>query len=245
MTMQADRESRPVGPFIRFALRDEDLASSASVGPGAVARRVSALRFRLLAGTGLPPADPVKAWDATNVVDLVSGLSRRADVLDCGAFNSMALYALADAGFTRLQGIDLNPRVLVQPFCRRISYSVQDMQRTAYDDAEFDVVVSASTVEHGVSWDRFLAEARRLLRPGGRLYVSTDLINDGVDTSTLRAFGLPWNPIRPSELPNICRLFRRSGYLTADLPSITVPADLPCSFLGVRHGFAAFHVMAV
>jgi SAM-dependent methyltransferase len=53
--------------------------------------------------------------------------------------------------------------------------TVCDLHRLAYRDASFDAVIATQVLEH-LRWpDRFLAEVRRVLRPGGRLYLTAPL----------------------------------------------------------------------
>ena len=54
----------------------------------------------------------------------------------------------------------------------RVTFELQDMTRTAFPDASFDVVWAIESVCHVPDKREFLAEARRLLRPGGRLVVA-------------------------------------------------------------------------
>jgi cyclopropane fatty-acyl-phospholipid synthase-like methyltransferase len=52
---------------------------------------------------------------------------------------------------------------------RRVSFEVGDYTRTRFPGASFDVVWALESLCHAPDKRRFLAEAQRLLRPGGRL----------------------------------------------------------------------------
>lgn len=176
-----------------------------------------------------------------NVLELSRLLANRAAaILDCGAYNSESLWELARRGFTNLYAIDLNPHIVAAPLSRRICYSVQDMQHTAFADSTFDFVISVSAVEHGVSWEAFLREAHRLLKPGGLLYVSTDIVDEKTDTTGLTAYGLSWNPLRPADVPGITALLSNMGFECAQPISLQLPKELPLEFLGRRVGFISF-----
>ena len=54
----------------------------------------------------------------------------------------------------------------------RVTFELQDMTRTAFTGASFDVVWAIESVCHVPDKREFLAEARRLLKPGGRLVIA-------------------------------------------------------------------------
>src|SRR5829696_2936288 len=54
----------------------------------------------------------------------------------------------------------------------RVTFELQDMTRTSFPSGSFDVVWAIESVCHVPDKREFLAEARRLLKPGGRLVVA-------------------------------------------------------------------------
>lgn len=54
----------------------------------------------------------------------------------------------------------------------------QDLQAMTFDDARFDLVIHSETLEHVLDPSRALAEARRVLRPGGRQVYTVPLLHD-------------------------------------------------------------------
>jgi ubiquinone/menaquinone biosynthesis C-methylase UbiE len=54
------------------------------------------------------------------------------------------------------------------------AFGVIDAQELPFADASFDVVIANHMLYHVSSRDKALAEIRRLLRPGGRLYAATN-----------------------------------------------------------------------
>ena len=56
---------------------------------------------------------------------------------------------------------------------RGITWSTGDIQELAYPDASFDTVVSCETVEHVPDPRRAIRSLARVLRPSGRLFLST------------------------------------------------------------------------
>lgn len=54
-------------------------------------------------------------------------------------------------------------------FGNRASVQRADAARLPFPDGRFDLVLSAAMLHHVIEWDTALAEAVRVLRPGGRL----------------------------------------------------------------------------
>lgn len=78
----------------------------------------------------------------------------------------------------------------------RVSFEVQDYTRTTFPDAAFDVVWALESACHASDKRLFLAEARRLLRPGGRLgiaeYMRTSRPYSAADEALLQSWLSGW-----------------------------------------------------
>ena len=233
----------PTDPCIVFALSNAAFGGhrpDSVVTDKSVKGRIRAAKYRMISGNGMPPKDEAKFWDARNVARVLGDLPKNSAILDCGAFNSAPLFWLADQGFSDLHGIDLNPNVVNQPGGRKISYSVQNIEATAYFDNTFDALICSSVIEHGVDWHRFLGEAQRILKPGGYLYLSTDVVNADTESTDVWAFGAPWNPLDPDRLVWAVEALSAHGFDVGELPVVEPPAELPVEFAGKHLGFVAF-----
>jgi len=112
--------------------------------------------------------------------------------LGCGTANLLPRLAEWGARADRYVGADLSPdmlrgaasRVFASPFPAALLAA--DAAAIPLRDASVDTVVSASTLHDWDHPERALAEARRVLRPGGRLLL-LDWARDGV---TMRALDL-------------------------------------------------------
>jgi ubiquinone/menaquinone biosynthesis C-methylase UbiE len=100
-------------------------------------------------------------------------LSRDAKVLDlcCGA--GEALVALSEMGFQDLSGIDISvPKPLKDD--SRFEVFEGNALATGLPGGQYDLVLNIHSMHHFASAEnvgRFLQEAKRLLRPGGRLAI--------------------------------------------------------------------------
>ena len=87
-----------------------------------------------------------------------------------------------------------------------------DATATRFEAGSFDAVTCLSVIEHGVPIPEFLAEAARLLRPGGVLVVSTDYDADPPDTTGHTAYGAPVHVFSPAEIESLIKLADEAGF---------------------------------
>jgi SAM-dependent methyltransferase len=95
-----------------------------------------------------------------------------ARILDAGAGTGLLGVALADAGFTRLEGLDMSPGMLAVA-ARKNVYGDLRAGRLGdeldYRTGEFDGVVSAGVLTVGHAPAECLDELVRVTRPGGHV----------------------------------------------------------------------------
>ncbi len=116
------------------------------------------------------------------------------DVLDAGCGVGYGSAYLAGAA-RRVVGIDASNDAIEYARARygvaNVEFAVGDLQALARDDGEFDVVVAFEAIEHLARPERFVAEARRVLKPNGVLVVSTPRAGPGQEA--------PENPFHERE----------------------------------------------
>jgi SAM-dependent methyltransferase len=98
----------------------------------------------------------------------------------------------AQLGYTRLTGIDLNPRLADMPYSDAIRYEVSDFMKTPFPDGSFKAITSISVIEHGFRPEALLSEMSRLLQPGGYFVSSFDYWPDKIDTTEPPSSGMDW-----------------------------------------------------
>jgi SAM-dependent methyltransferase len=156
-------------------------------------------KTRLLKGVGV--GDVNKSWDILKTIEFLEHrVDKSAAVLDLGAYGSELLCSLHKLGFSKLTGIDLNPRLTWMPYSQAIRYVIGNFAQTSFAPASFSVVTAISVLEHGFCGAKVLREVSRLLKPGGYFLGSVDYWPEKIDTTGITAFGMDWRIFSKSEL---------------------------------------------
>jgi SAM-dependent methyltransferase len=118
---------------------------------------------------------PGRTWEATAIGML--GLLHLGDVLDAGSGDGATAALLAPRSRS-VTCLDVSPKVLQA--CRRrlqglpnVDFVLGDVHALKFQDANFDQVVLFNLLTYASDPGRALAEAARVLRPGGDLIVTT------------------------------------------------------------------------
>jgi ArsR family transcriptional regulator len=118
---------------------------------------------------------PGRTWEATAVGML--GLIHLGDVLDAGSGDG-AIAALLAPRSRHVTCLDVSPKVLQA--CRKrlqglvnVDFVLGDVQSLRFADASFDQVLLLNILTYAAEPARVMAEAARVLRPGGDLVVTT------------------------------------------------------------------------
>jgi SAM-dependent methyltransferase len=200
---------------------------------------------------GLPLHEtPQKNFDRFLPREIVIEMDKDAAIVDLGCGRAYALSFLHALGFSNFRGIDLaldrwaRARQALVMLCERTLRPLYrltrgDLTRTSLPSASQDVALSISTIEHGVNVQRFLAEAVRLLRSGGLLFVTTDHWENKIDTDGAQAFGLPWQIFSREQIIAPLNIARRFGLLPAESSEIPACEDKPVFWQGRRYTFVA------
>jgi malonyl-CoA O-methyltransferase len=119
-------------------------------------------------------ANPLQALEGP-VVRATVGDARGLNVVDLGCGTGRHSLWLAAAGAT-VTAVDFSEGMLAEarrkPGAEAVRFVAHDLHRPLPFAAEFDLVVSGLVLEHLRELGGFFAEARRVLKPGGRAVVS-------------------------------------------------------------------------
>ncbi len=209
----------------RLVGRGRPAGRASSAGTGVLQSRAEWERAtRSMRALRLPThPDGSKNWDTLAALSSTLAHTSPTDrVLDAGAaLYSTYLPSLRLYGYADLVGTNLE-------FGRTIAFGGVrlehgDIQVTSFENDSFGAVVCLSVIEHGVDVRAFLAEAARIVRPGGVVFVSTDYWADGVDTAGRTAYG---SPVRIFDRPAIEEMISVAAEFGLELEDAAV--DLSC-----------------
>ncbi|WP_344611851.1 class I SAM-dependent methyltransferase [Dactylosporangium salmoneum] len=149
-----------------------------------------------------------------------AGLPPGARILDAGTGPGRVPLALAEAlPRARVDGVDLSTAMIEEArrgaaargLADRVTFTVADVGALPFMDATFDLIVSSMSLHHWTEPAAGVRELRRVLRPGGRMWIYDARI-------ALRRGEVPGipsrrEPVRTGRLP-----FRLVGRLVFQVP---------------------------
>lgn len=187
---------------------------------------------------GISVGDYVKSWDILNTATFIQeNVAQGSPILDIGAYASEILCVLHRLNYSRLTGVDLNPRISLMPYADTIRYEVADFLSTRFEDESFAAITAISVIEHGFSSRPLLSEVSRLLRPSGYFIASFDYWPDKVDTTGVSVFGMDWRIFSKAEV--LAVLDEAQTYHLTSCRTVDLDADeLIMRFAGKRYTFA-------
>lgn len=111
----------------------------------------------------------------TELLRYAATLPRASRVLEIGAGGGFTLEALRALGFNHLTGTDLTATTVAAMRARLpdLPLAAADAEALPFADGSFDLLLSSDLIEHLPDLERHLAEAARVLGPGGRYLIKT------------------------------------------------------------------------
>jgi len=132
---------------------------------------------------------------------------KRGRLLDVGAGSGWLVEHLSSLGW-QAEGLDFDARAVERARARGLKMHHGGLPEQRFSEASFDAVTMSHSIEHVHDPVGWLAEARRVLKPGGRLAIATP------NTRSLlhRRFREHWFPLDP---PRHLHLFNRAALESA------------------------------
>lgn len=160
------------------------------------------------------------------------------DTLEVGAGTGEISRALLKDGH-RVVATDISPNMVSQMQKKGIEAVVSDAEKLPFANESFDTVIAAELIYYLDNPERFIAEAHRVLKPQGRLLLSsannTTRIYDRL-RAALRILGLKGmyfdDKIRQfMAARQICTLLEKGGFRVSEIKKIMPLPLAPLDFL--------------
>jgi len=141
-------------------------------------------------------------------------------ILDVGCSEGLEAIAFVNMGAREVVGIDIRTdeqifKKLVAELApsSNVTCIVMNAERTSFPDCSFDRVVTVSSFEHFQNPQAILAETRRLLKPGGKVYITSGVWSSPYGAHMHFFTKIPWVQFFFSEetIMKVRRLYRRDG----------------------------------
>jgi 2-polyprenyl-3-methyl-5-hydroxy-6-metoxy-1,4-benzoquinol methylase len=139
-------------------------------------------------------------------------------VLDVGCGSGELLHRLAERGWA-VEGVDSDPTSVERARARGFRVLLGSLEEQGYPSGSFDAVTMSHVIEHVPDPTALLAEAHRILKPGGLLVVVTP---NGRSLGH-RLFRDDWFPLEPPRhlyvfnVPALREVAARSGFSAPDV----------------------------
>ena len=201
-------------------------------GPSDSLREIYERRAEIEYAEPVELPDPSVSRKFERMIALVAGTLPADSLLDAGCGDGRFLAGIARLPDRprRLVGTDISARILETAgrWAERDGFEVElvqaNMEHLPFDDATFDRVLSVQAIEHLLDPDAGLRELARVLRPDGRLILSTDSSQNHVSralnaprSALVAALGLRGRrlnvhfPHRAFRLAEITEMIEQSG----------------------------------
>jgi SAM-dependent methyltransferase len=155
-------------------------------------------------------------------------------VLDLGSGAGHTALACATRA-ARVVGVDVTPEMVTtatslasERGLKNVSFRLANVEALPFEDASFDVVTSRVSAHHYANLTKALAEARRVLKPGGSLFVADSVAPEDAYLDTfLNCIELLRDPshVRGYRLSEWARMLGDLGFETEVLEVFPIELD--------------------
>jgi 2-polyprenyl-3-methyl-5-hydroxy-6-metoxy-1,4-benzoquinol methylase len=115
-----------------------------------------------------------------------------ASLLDVGCGGGDFIATMRELGW-KVSGVETDPVAVERARGRQLDVHHGNLESAGFDDTSFDAITLAHVIEHVHEPQRLLAECRRILKPNGRLAITTPNSSSWAH----RHFGRDWRGLEP------------------------------------------------
>ncbi|HNV86098.1 MAG TPA: class I SAM-dependent methyltransferase [Candidatus Omnitrophota bacterium] len=165
-----------------------------------------------------------KNWDFFLLHQMIENLPRESRIIDLGCGKGETLKFLHSMGFRNITGVDLKI-----PFRLRLSalkrgcaqgaigvpfkLRQENCEKLSFPSNYFDSAICVSVIEHVENFFALLAEAFRIIVPGGTFFLTTDYWEDVcAERCDLTLFGRKWRIFNRIELGALVQSACKMGF---------------------------------
>lgn len=118
-------------------------------------------------------SEEIQRTSKSYTLDCIPAAGKVLEIIDIGCGTGHNSRVMAAKGH-RVHGIDISEHAIARYRENGFDGRTMDIERGLdFEDESFDLAFCSEVIEHLVRPERFAAEVRRVLRPGGRLVLST------------------------------------------------------------------------
>jgi demethylmenaquinone methyltransferase/2-methoxy-6-polyprenyl-1,4-benzoquinol methylase len=101
-------------------------------------------------------------------------LKEGGNILDVACGNGMLLKMLSDKADFQAYGVDISEKMIIEARNRypKMQFSVTNSSRLPFQADFFDAVTVCAAFHHFSEPEEFVSEAKRVLKPGGQIYIA-------------------------------------------------------------------------
>jgi len=229
--------------FARFNLKEQGLDTSQG-WKRTLFTSLFLLRYRSMP----PPVALNKSWDVWTMMENIRRIhpDRATRIFDMGSFNSEIPLALWSSGYRRIRAADFDPRgCSINWYGNRIKFRAENFYEPSIADGSLDVITALSAIEHGYDQQLLLGTARRLLRKGGTLWLTTDYHEEKIPIDpAFKLFGLPYQVFSRNEIESLLAESEQFGFDPTGNLAWT-QSEYPIEWLGHRITFILLSIRKV
>lgn len=198
---------------------------------------------RLVREAGLKPhQDGAKNWDHFLAFEsILKNVDQAETVLDAGGYFGTFTPWLVDFGYSNV--VVMNKEFKDEVAEGGVKKIKGDITKTILGTASVGAMTCMSVIEHGVDHDKFLDESYRIIKPGGRLILSTDYWPDKINTEEKHddLYGCPVVIYSAAEIRGFVEKACKRGFRPSSIPCYAA-ADRCVNWerMGLQYTFIVF-----